>query len=103
MDDCDLMTKEGEDLLFEILDEHDPHLTITAFDCRIWSVMTNMCPTVDWETLRGAHGVRVLMLVKRICLHRYKRHRYFLAEQPWSAASWKYKNILAEFNALPNV
>ncbi|CAK0792797.1 unnamed protein product [Prorocentrum cordatum] len=103
LDDCDLMTKEGEDLLFEILDEHDPYLTITAFDCRIWSVMANMSPTVDWGTLRRTYGVRVLKLVKRICLHRYERQRYFLAEQPWSAASWKYKNILAEIYALPNV
>ena len=48
VDGYDLMTQEGENMLFKTLDEQYPYLTFIAFDCRIWSVMTNMCPTVDW-------------------------------------------------------
>eukprot|EP00959_Pyramimonas_sp_CCMP1952_P278209 5816187-Pyramimonas_sp.AAC.1 len=58
--------------------------------------MTNMCPTIDWGTLRETTGIQVLRLVRRICIHRLQHGRSFLAEQPWSAASWKCKGVLAE-------
>jgi len=70
VDGYDLLTASGEKLLFNILVDHDPVLTIIAFDCRIWSVMTNMCPTIDWESLRETAGIQVLRLVRKICIHR---------------------------------
>eukprot|EP00959_Pyramimonas_sp_CCMP1952_P050578 1056869-Pyramimonas_sp.AAC.1 len=86
------MTTEGEKSLFDVLGDHSPVLTIVAFDCRIWSIMRHMCPALDLETLRATHEVQVLELAKKFCIHMIRRRRYSIAEQPWSAASWKYQN-----------
>ena len=102
LDGYDLLTKRGKQLLWDILDKQDPWLTIIAFDCRIWSVMTNMNPDVDWENLRQTLGREVLRLVRAICLHRHKRGRFVLVEQPAGAASWVYDMLLLCVLELPD-
>ena len=103
LDGYDLLTPEGEALLFKVLEEQDPFLTIIAFDCLIWSCISNMNPHIDWDQIRKTVGLRALRLVRRICLHRYHRGRYFLVEQPANAASWTYEGILAEIYFLVGV
>lgn len=40
----DLISSRGQRLLWNTLEQHDPYLTILAFDCRIWSLLQNMSP-----------------------------------------------------------
>eukprot|EP00435_Cladocopium_sp_Y103_P001908 s5242_g1.t1 len=96
LDGYDLLSPAGEELLFRVLDEHDPLLTLIAFDCRLWSLLNNMCPGGDWEHLRKTIGLRTLHLVKRICKHRWMRGRYFLVENPATSVAWRYHRILTQ-------
>lgn len=56
VDGYDLLKKAGRRLIARTLEEHDPFLTVIAFDCRIWSLMCNMNHTIDWEALRSSIG-----------------------------------------------
>ena len=94
LDGHDLLSKEGEKLLFQTLDEHDPLLVTIAFDCRMWSILTNMNPEGEWEQLRRTVGRMALRLVKRICKHRHQRGPYFLVENPAGSLAWRYHGSL---------
>ena len=67
LDGYDLLTSHGEQLVFNTLEQHDPYLTVVAFDCRIWTLMTNMNQGVDWQRLRETVGRLTLRRVKKIC------------------------------------
>ena len=77
-DGYDLVSKDGQDLLFNVLHNQNPYLTIVAFDCRVWSVMANMNPHIDWQSQRNTTGAQTLHLVVRICKHRLAKQRHFL-------------------------
>ena len=96
LDGYDLLSKEGEKLLFQTLDEHDPLLVTIAFDCRMWSLLTNLNPEGEWEQLRRTIGRKTLRLVKRICKHQHQRGRYFLVENPAGSLAWRYHGILSK-------
>ena len=55
-DGVDLLSAEGTELLWRTLDEHDPLLTLIAFDCRLWSTLTNLSQHIDWHRLRQTVG-----------------------------------------------
>ena len=95
-DQYDLLKPEAERQLFEALEQQDPYLTVIAFPCWMFSVMANMNKGIDWESLRKTVGRKLLRLVKKICLHRMQRGRYFLVENPATACSWTFEEILTE-------
>lgn len=88
----DLLTKQGEQLLFDTLEHHNPYCLIIAFDCRIWSLLTNLNGNIDWDTLRKTYGKRTLKLI--VCQIQSNKGRYFLLENPGGAYSWIYEGIL---------
>ena len=94
LDGYDLLTPHGERLVFNTLEEHDPYLTVLAFDCRIWTLMTNMNQGVDWQRLRETVGRLTLRRVKKICLHRAQRGRFYLVENPAGSAAWVFDGLL---------
>ena len=96
LDGYDLLSPAGEELLFRVLDEHDPVCVLIAFDCRLWSLLNNLCPGGDWEHLRKTIGLKTLRLVKRICEHQWKRGRYFVVENPATSVAWRYHRILTQ-------
>ena len=57
VDGYDLDATEGEARLFDILDHHDPVLTVIAFDCRTWSILTSLNSELDWDGARETKGV----------------------------------------------
>ena len=94
LDGYDLLTPHGECLVFNTLEQHDPYLTVLAFDCRIWTLMTNMNQGVDWQKLRETIGKTTLKRVKKICLHRARRGRFYLVENPAGSAAWVFDGLL---------
>ena len=95
-DGYDLLSKSGEKLVNNVLDQHRPYLVIIAFDCRIWSALTNMSPWKDWAALRRGLGKRTLQLVLRICRRQRRAGRYYLLENPAASVAWVFDKILAE-------
>jgi hypothetical protein len=93
-DGVDLLSAEGTELLWRTLDEHDPLLTLIAFDCRLWSTLTNLSQHIDWHRLRQTVGRKTLELVKAIAKRRHERGRYYLLENPAGALSWIFSGIL---------
>ncbi|CAK0789613.1 unnamed protein product [Prorocentrum cordatum] len=91
--DYDLLKGPGRALLYWILDLHWPYVTVLAFPCHPWSLMTNMNKLTDWGEVRRS-ARRYFLLVRRVsrCVH--GRGRYVLIEQPLTALSWKYDDIL---------
>lgn len=96
IDGYDLLTKEGEELLFRVLREHKPFLLMIAFDCRIWSLMTNMSPWLDWDQIRSTVGRKTLRLIARACKFQHDAGRYFLVENPAGSLAWIWEGLLAE-------
>ena len=96
IDGYDLLSRAGRKLIMNVLDQHDPVLTLVAFDCRMWSLLTNMNPHQDWEELRETLGRATLKLVAGICRHRHQRGRYYLLENPAGSAAWVFDGILAK-------
>ena len=94
LDGHDLLAQEGQALLWKTLAIHQPFLVLIAFDCRIWSLLTNMSPSVNWELLRKTVGKKTLKLVKDICKYQHDHNRYFLLENPLPSAAWTYHDIL---------
>lgn len=103
LDGYDLLTKTGQRLLFAALKGHNPFLAVIAFDCRIWSLLTNSSPGADWERLRQTIGRGVLRLVVAVAQHRFQRGRCFPVEQPVGALSWTYRGIIAQLLVEPEV
>ena len=93
VDGYDLLKESGKSLLARTLDEHDPFLTVIAFDCRIWSLMCNMNHTIDWESLRSSVGRKTIRMVLWICRHRHQRGRYYLVENPAGSAAWQFERM----------
>lgn len=96
VDGYDLLKKAGRELVARTLEEHDPFLTVIAFDCRIWSLMCNMNHTIDWEALRSSIGRETIRLVRWICWHRHQRGRYYLVENPAGSAAWEFDRLREE-------
>lgn len=96
VDGYDLLKKAGRELVARTLEEHDPFLTVIAFDCRIWSLMCNMNHTIDWEALRSSVGRETIRLVRWICWHRHQRGRYYLVENPAGSAAWEFDRLREE-------
>jgi hypothetical protein len=69
-------------MLWAALDQHDPYLTLTAFDCRIRGLLNNFCQSAR--------------LIVRVCKHRHRRRRYYLIENPLSVPAWNFGDILSE-------
>ena len=55
IDGYDLLTAYGLKLVHNVLDERRPYLTLIAFDCKFWSLLTNMSPSCNWEELRSSN------------------------------------------------
>ncbi|CAK0904737.1 unnamed protein product [Prorocentrum cordatum] len=51
--DYDLLKGPGRALLYRILDLHWPYITVLAFPCHPWSLMTNMNKLIDWDRDTG--------------------------------------------------
>ncbi|CAK0894249.1 unnamed protein product [Prorocentrum cordatum] len=51
--DYDLLKGPGRALLYRILDLHWPYITVLAFPCHPWSLMTNMNKLIDWDEYDG--------------------------------------------------
>ena len=98
IDGFDLMAPKGQRLLWKTLVQHNPYLTIVAFDCRIWSLLQNCNPKgiEDIRFLRRTVGAAVLRLIVRVCLHRDRRGRFYLIENPAGSAAWAFEWILSE-------
>ena len=92
-DGYDLRLKKARELIFNLLEQHDPFFTLMAFDCKVWSQLCNANKHIDWEELRH-NEVWALELVYDIAVHRIERQRYFLNEQPAGAESKNYNGIL---------
>ena len=54
--------------MWQVVKEHKPYLALIAFDCRIWSLLTNCNPDTDWEALRDGLGKETLKLIVQILL-----------------------------------
>ena len=63
LDGFDLLSAAGRRLIEKVLTEHKPLLVVIAFDCRIWSLLTNLSPHFHWEEIRQGQGRAVLRLV----------------------------------------
>ncbi|CAK0861813.1 unnamed protein product [Prorocentrum cordatum] len=50
--DYDLLKGPGRALLYRILDLHWPYITVLAFPCHPWSLMTNTNKLIDWDKVR---------------------------------------------------
>lgn len=96
LDGYDLLTRPGRRLLFQTLKWRRPYLVVVAFDCRIWSLLTNMSPDVDWSHLRDSVGRATLHLVLAICQYQCQHGRYYLVENPGTSAAWRYHGILSK-------
>ena len=96
IDGYDLLKVDGKQLLWNILDSHDPILTVIAFDCRIWSPLTRLSPNIDWDEWRRTTGRATLSLIRAICRQRIKQGRFFLIENPLGADSWHYGSYLQD-------
>ena len=97
IDGYDLLTIRGQHLLWRTLEEHDPYLVLIAFDCRLWSLLNNLCQQkehVDWvDFQRDTIGRRTIRLVVSVCLHRHQRGRYYLVENPAGSYAWVYEEL----------
>ena len=93
-DGVDLLSDAGQKLIWQTLDEHDPYLTLIAFDCRLWTTLTNLSQHIDWNRLRETVGKKTLKLVFDIAMHRHRRGKYYLLENPQGALSWIFQGIL---------
>ena len=71
-----------QQLLFLTLSQRDPYLVLIAFDCGIWSTLTNLNQRINWDVLRKTVGRRTLKLVKRVCKRQALAGRCFLIENP---------------------
>ena len=47
LDGYDLLSPSGKRLMWQVVTEHKPYLVLIAFDCRIWSLLTNCNPDTD--------------------------------------------------------
>ena len=94
LDGYDLLSTGGRFLVMNTLVHHKPFMVVIAFDCRIWSLLTNMNPTVDWERLRRSIGLRTLKLVEDICEHQHRSGRFYLVENPAGSKAWTYHKVL---------
>ena len=77
-DGYDLLSKTGRQLLWNVLVKRKPFLVLIAFDCRIWSIMTNMNPEVAWAELRKTVGLQTLRLVRDVCRYQCEHGRFYL-------------------------
>ena len=99
LDGYDLLSMKGQRLLWNTLEQHDPYLTLVAFDCRLWSLLQNLSSSQDGrmemlEWARSTVGRRTLLLVVKICLHRHRRGRYYLIENPAGSLAWFFDELL---------
>ena len=92
LDGYDLLSSRGEGLLWTVLHERKPYLVLIAFDCRIWSLLTNLSPSRNWEQLRSTLDRRTLMLIARICFFQHFQGRYL--ENPLGSMAWVWQGIL---------
>ena len=95
VDGYDLLASYGRGLVHRVLDEHNPFLVLIAFDCKFWSLLTNLSPSVDWEHWRETLGAKTLQLVVSICLKQHAKQRYYLVENPAGSLAWIFEHILA--------
>ena len=96
LDGYDLLGEAGRRHVFQVLQHHRPFLTIIAFDCRIWSIMTNMTPDDRWQFLRKTVGLKTLRLVRDICKYQFNHARFYLVENPIGSKAWTYRQIMME-------
>lgn len=93
-DGVDLLSRDGQALVWGTLEMHDPYLPLIAFDCRLWSALTNLSQHIDWDQLCRTIGKRTLELVKAIAVHRHRVGKFYLLENPGGALSWLFQGIL---------
>ena len=96
LDGYDLLSKAGQRLMWNVIQQHKPFLVLIAFDCRIWSLLTNCNPGTDWETLRDGLGRRTLLLIIKICKWQDQHGRYYLLENPAGSYAWVFDDLLAK-------
>ena len=56
IDGYDPLSTSGRKMIQQVLRQHRPFLVLLAFDCRIWSLLTNLSPGLDWAKLRYTVG-----------------------------------------------
>ena len=98
LDGYDLLSSRGEGLLWTVLHERKPYLVLIAFDCRIWSLLTNLSPSRNWEQLRSTLDRRTLMLIARICFFQHFQGRYL--ENPLGSMAWVWQGILKRLTSI---
>ena len=95
LDGYDLLSKSGIQMLWDVLRQHRPVLILIAFDCRIWSLLTNCNPGTDWELLRSTLGKKTLDLIAQLCIWQDQHGAYYVLENPAGSLAWVYEGILA--------
>ena len=95
LDGYDLLSKSGIQMLWDVLRQHRPVFILIAFDCRIWSLLTNCNPGTDWELLRSTLGKKTLDLIAQLCIWQDQHGAYYLLENPAGSLAWVYEGILA--------
>ena len=101
-DGYDLLSRQGKALLWNAVQQHKPLLILLAFDCRIWSLLTNLSPEVDWEEARRTLGKKTLDLVVDVCIYQCLHGRYYLIENPAGSLAWLFEGILQKLLELAN-
>ena len=95
-DGYDLLSPARRKLVDNVLEQRRPYLTVIVFDCRMWSILTNMSPWKDCAALRRGLGQRVSQLALRICRKQRQAGRYYLIESPAASHAGIFDKILAE-------
>eukprot|EP00435_Cladocopium_sp_Y103_P027053 s1186_g6.t1 len=95
LDGYDLLSKADIKMLWDVLQQHRPVLILIAFDCRIWSLLTNCNPETDWEWLRSTLGKKTLELLVQLCIWQDQHGAYYLLENPAGSSAWVCEGILA--------
>ena len=94
IDGYDLLSGPGRSMVLKTLQQHRPFLVVVAFDCRIWTIMTNMNLNVDWDAERIRIGLPTLRIVVLICKIQHEAGRFYLVENPVGSKAWTFHDIL---------
>lgn len=82
-------------MLFETLRAHRPYCVIVAFDCKLWSLLSNLKSDPEiLQEMRETIGRKSLKLVVEICIWQHDHGRFFLVENPAGSLAWVWEDLL---------
>ena len=98
----DLHSARGRSLLRNCLERHLQFFTVMALPCTVWSAMVMVNMHLDHGERRRQEK-RTLRRVVQTCRRISEQERYFLEEQPATAAFQNWKGMLDQIRGLPGV